>query len=155
MSEPAPKRLPIVDVFEMLRSERAYQDHLIEQGQMPNPSRSVGEFIPILNHYVRRVEEKWAGGKDCMVDIRKMTAVGVACLEQHGSAESKNPMRKVLMEARNESVKERPQIDFVEFLSQLVQEHRDSNGIAVREMLDTLGDHMDNFRTLRDTGAAS
>lgn len=83
--------ITLEEVFEVIRSERAYQKFKISENTLPNPDKSLGEYALLLQYYVSRVTTKWAKGEPSLQDIRKIAAISVACMERYGSMNLVNP----------------------------------------------------------------
>lgn len=67
-------------VYAAINEERDYQDNL-KKG-----TRSVGDELCLLARYVRKAQDDLTqNGKNAALDeVRKITAMGVRCLEDHG-----------------------------------------------------------------------
>lgn len=78
------------DVFHALNTERDYQDAgkgnaKRHQGM---PEMTPGEYILCMERCLNAAREAWYkpdGGAFCLEDIRKVTALGVACMELYGA----------------------------------------------------------------------
>lgn len=84
---------PRIEAFNVLDGERAYQEGLHKKtGQ--HPISLPGELI-LLRVYLRKAEEAYAatfgdpGERPTMDVIRKVTAIGLRCMENHGSIKRK------------------------------------------------------------------
>jgi RPA family protein len=72
------------EVFSLIDGERDYQDLRWKDSL----SRSVGDFLVYMDDYMRKAKERFTAveGTDEALDvIRKVTALGVACMEKHGA----------------------------------------------------------------------
>jgi hypothetical protein len=70
------------DVYKLLDGERAYQESL-----WPAP-HSVGDYLTMLRYYGRLADAAWtvnSGDQPALNVIRKITAIGVHCMEEHGA----------------------------------------------------------------------
>jgi hypothetical protein len=71
-------------VFDVLGSERQYQEHKWDDGK-----HEIAGYILIMEHYLARARAACVRDSvtnyDVLNEIRKATAVGVACMEQHGA----------------------------------------------------------------------
>ena len=72
------------NAFRAVELERNYQDSLIRE-RLP-----IGEEIALLLKYCHRALDKWTEDihdiqKDSLVEIRKLAAIAVRCLENHGA----------------------------------------------------------------------
>ena len=82
------------EVYAAIDSERWYQDHL-KKGRAANPTdgtrsieHSVGDFITMLSFYLREAQAAWTvnpGDGPATHSIRKIAAIAVNCMEQHGA----------------------------------------------------------------------
>ena len=73
------------EVYSRIDTERDYQD-LIWSGH----THEVGAYITMLRHYVTKAEQAWTenqGDTPALDVIRKITAIGVHCMEEHGVPE--------------------------------------------------------------------
>ncbi len=75
------------DVYKLIDGERDYQDSL-----WPTPAavphHSVGDYLIMLRYYGRLADAAWtanAGDAPALNVIRKITAIGVHCMEEHGA----------------------------------------------------------------------
>jgi hypothetical protein len=72
-------------VYNAIDSERDFQDR--KWGTVAEHPHEVGGWLTIMRQLLRDAEKAWASSADdytTTVEIRKVIAVGVACLEQHG-----------------------------------------------------------------------
>lgn len=80
------------NVIEAINTERDYQDSL--PGNLTDRYlHSVGESILLLEEYVQRAKQEWvnnAGDWDALDEIRKIAAIAVRCMEQHGAPRREN-----------------------------------------------------------------
>lgn len=73
-------------VFDVLASERAYQDR--KWGSIDQHPHEVGGWLMLMHVHLRKAQEAWASSGDdyaALLALRKVLAVGVACMEQHGA----------------------------------------------------------------------
>lgn len=93
-------KIPRSEVYDAIDSERDYQDTIwgagLSQGRDSEPEmggfRSVDEFALYLQGYVNDLvaqRSKYASTETALDTIRKITALGVHCMEWHGA-----PLRK-------------------------------------------------------------
>lgn len=79
-------------VYSAIDGERAYQDERpLSVGD--GKTKSVGEHIVLLQHYQHKAVEAWTdnqGDREALEVIRKVAAIAVRCMEEHGA-----PMRQV------------------------------------------------------------
>lgn len=78
------------DVYKAVDGEREYQD--AGEGNSPDGEQGVPEFLLALDLYVRKAVKAWHKGGDGRDEatlhvVRKVTAIGVSCMEQHGAPE--------------------------------------------------------------------
>jgi hypothetical protein len=77
------------DVFNVIEGERAYQDAGTgNAARHEEKAMSVGEFILCMEEYCAKERAAWckAGGvTPSLHEIRKVTALGVHCMELHGA----------------------------------------------------------------------
>jgi len=74
-------------VYEIIDSERAYQDKL-PKIRTDGRKHTVGEFLIMMQHYMNRAVEHWTlTPSDAMAldDIRKIAGICVKCMEEHGA----------------------------------------------------------------------
>lgn len=70
------------EVEQAVRLERAYQDE-----RWGTEKKSVAAFLTYMRHWLTQAERdatKESGDHDALNQIRKVTALGVACMEQNG-----------------------------------------------------------------------
>ena len=87
-------KTPRKEVYKQIDKERDYQDKLLSDFWA---THTLGEFILMLDQYVHKAQKKWnyherdeEGYMLCIHDIRKIAAIAVRCMEQHGA-----PKRKI------------------------------------------------------------
>lgn len=71
-------------VYQILSGEREYQENLWGDSSQS----SVGEFLLYMQDYMNQAINEVTRNPNALsalVTIRKITALGVACLEQHGA----------------------------------------------------------------------
>lgn len=79
------------EVYAAIDTEREYQDHIWPQseGAELSPPHTVGEDILLLDEYVQRARALWTEEpkpeSDTLNFIRKIAAIAVRCMEQHGA----------------------------------------------------------------------
>jgi hypothetical protein len=89
---PAPAPTPVNEdrqrqdkVITEVLAERNRQD--ARWGTIGEHPHEVGAWLTIMEHYLTRAKKAWvetSGDRDALREILKTTAVGVACMEQHG-----------------------------------------------------------------------
>lgn len=77
-------------VYSVIDEEREYQIAGLGSAlRLPSqPDMTPGEFILCMERCLAEAREAWYkpnGGTGCLPDIRKVTALGVACMELHGA----------------------------------------------------------------------
>jgi len=82
------EKLTREEVFEKLSAERDYQEKRWESGlrERPDKEKDIGEWIIYMEFLLNAAKHQvyFLHSESAMSEIRKMTAVGVACLEIHG-----------------------------------------------------------------------
>lgn len=71
-------------VYAIIDGERDYQDK--KWGTIIQHPQQVGSFLTLIRTLLAKAETEWANSSSDAValeQIRKLTAVGVACMEQH------------------------------------------------------------------------
>jgi hypothetical protein len=73
------------DVYQSLDSERTYQDKWWG-GPMHDKNHSVADFILFMEHHIQKAKDILydTNKGNVMDEVRKVTALGVACGEIHG-----------------------------------------------------------------------
>ena len=75
-------------VFAIIKGEREYQDEQQEDGRFEKEVHTVGEEILLMKVYLDKAMAKYAkyyGDAPALHAIRKVTALGVRCMENHGA----------------------------------------------------------------------
>jgi len=73
------------DVFNAITDERVFQDR--KWGTVEQHPHEVGSWLTIMRQLMNDADKGWMsnrGDEAALDDIRKVVAVGVACMEQHG-----------------------------------------------------------------------
>lgn len=80
------------EVYAAIDSERNYQESFIEKDptrcDSSLPEHSVGDYLTMLTTYVRKSQDGWtlnAGNSVALDEIRKIAAIAVHCMEDHGA----------------------------------------------------------------------
>jgi hypothetical protein len=86
--------LTFEEVVERVKAEREFQDSCVSKyfahyGKRSalDPSRSVPAEILMMGEYIHRAQKAWTEGKtdeEALAAIRKVTAMGMRCLQYHG-----------------------------------------------------------------------
>ena len=77
------------EVYKAIDGERDYQDSL-KGIRSDGTKRSVGDYLIMMDHYLNHGKEFFAvnpGFKMVLPDIRKIAAIAVRCMEEHGAPE--------------------------------------------------------------------
>ncbi len=80
------------EVYKLIDNERDYQDRLgPDRTELPpTHPREVGESLTMMATYFRRAQDGWteqAGNEAALDNIRKIAAIAVRCMEDHGAPE--------------------------------------------------------------------
>ncbi len=82
-------KLAINAVFDLVETEREFQDH--KHGPIASNPHTVGEWILIMEAELQEAKValiKGGKGRDSVLyEVLQVVAVGVACIEQHGMRE--------------------------------------------------------------------
>lgn len=73
------------NIFEIINEERNYQDD--KWGDINVHPHEVGAWILIMESLLSDARKAWqskSGDIDALIEIRKVVATGIACMEQHG-----------------------------------------------------------------------
>lgn len=76
-----------VEVYEAIDGERDYQDRL-GPDRTDGHRHTVGDYLVLLDHYVTKAGDAWvssAGDASALDQIRKIAAIAVHCMEDHGT----------------------------------------------------------------------
>ncbi len=71
------------EVYEAIDTERDYQDK-----QWNGHTHEVGAYLTLLRTYLREAEESWSrsdGDRAALHSIRKIAAIAVHTMEEHGA----------------------------------------------------------------------
>lgn len=74
------------EIFERITQERDYQDHMCSLNNLPT-NLSIDAELLMLKHYIDKaisIRTKDPHDRPALSEIRKITAIGVRCLETHG-----------------------------------------------------------------------
>lgn len=90
MSKKSKPTYRVKSVLRALCTERAYQEK-----KWGEPNHSTGEWLMIMRKVLADAERAWQAGHgthdEIMNEIRQLTAVGLAAMEQHGAPERTGP----------------------------------------------------------------
>ena len=89
------RRTSRVRVYQAIDSERIFQDSFAISDREYHETHTLGEFILMLNQYAAQAMDKWThhkdkdggGFPDSLHEVRKIAAIAVRCMEQHGAPE--------------------------------------------------------------------
>jgi len=73
------------DVLSAIHDERVFQNR--KWGTVTDHPHEVGGWLTIMRKILTDADAAWAGNKGdigALDEIRKVVAVGIACMEQHG-----------------------------------------------------------------------
>lgn len=73
-------------VYKAIDGERDYQDSL-GCDRTDGSDKTVGDYITMLSTYQRRAADNWTnvpGNRAALHEIRKIAAIAVRCMEEHG-----------------------------------------------------------------------
>jgi len=82
------------DVYTAIDTERNYQDKFVLPERRYYQTHTLGEFILMLGQYADQARAKWTSHKDgdspdefppSLHEVRKLAALAVRCMEQHGA----------------------------------------------------------------------
>ncbi len=94
----------IGEVFPAIHGERVYQDR--KWGNPDQHPHEVGGYITLMRKLLNDAETAWCtsrGDIGALDELRKVVAVGVACMEQHGAVARKPEDFTALNNALNEA----------------------------------------------------
>lgn len=80
------------DVYRAIDTERDYQDSFVLPERQYYQTHTLGEFVLMLNQYAAQAMQKWTHHSDAgddypesLHEVRKIAAIAVRCMEQHGA----------------------------------------------------------------------
>jgi hypothetical protein len=74
------------DVLTAIHDERVYQNR--KWGTIAEHPHEVGGYLTLMRKLLRDAEDEWQskrGDISALDELRKVVAVGIACMEQHGA----------------------------------------------------------------------
>jgi len=77
------------DVYKLIDGERDYQDQL-PPNRTSGGDHTVGDYLVMLNSYLHEANHAWtmnAGDIPALDNIRKIGAIAIRCMEDHGAPE--------------------------------------------------------------------
>lgn len=93
------------DVEALVEAERAHQNVLLG-GRASNDPKTLSGNLLLLDHYVGKAVHEWAEQADpvhALDQIRKITAIAVRCLEDHGGLDGTGQARSEVYRAVRET----------------------------------------------------
>lgn len=91
------KKLSPVQVFDVIKSERVYQDRDLEQKEWDHKGRpSVEAELLLAEEYLLKARAAWqshSGSEECLDVMRKVAGVLVRCFENHGCPKRAPPAK--------------------------------------------------------------
>ena len=75
-------------VFDVIKGERVFQDGLQKSGKYETAVHTVGEEVLMVCHYADLAKKAWVenfGDQEALKVIRKIAALCVRCMENHGA----------------------------------------------------------------------
>ena len=78
------------EVYKAIDSEREYQESFVLPERQYYQTHTLGEFILMLNQYASQARRMWThhsdvGPPESLQEVRKIAAIAVRCMEQHGA----------------------------------------------------------------------
>lgn len=117
------------EVYQAVNTERDFQDSFVLPDRQYYQTHTLGEFILMLNQYAAQCQQKWThhsdkvdGYPESLHEVRKLAAIAVRCMEQHGAPLRELPKRAVKIDAEEED------LDLEEILQQLQQDPETDSG---------------------------
>ena len=86
------------EVLSALHDERVFQNR--KWGTTTDHPHEVGGYLTIMRKLLADADEAWSsnrGDEGALDEIRKIVAVGIACMEQHGPV-SRSPLAFVTLQ---------------------------------------------------------
>jgi len=96
-------------IFGVIVGERHYQDAQLEKGRFQEPVHTVGEELLLMKVYLDKAIAKYAGNfgdAPALHGIRKVAALAVRCMENHGALPRELTTLEVLDVAKEVKEKE-------------------------------------------------
>src|SRR4051812_9891121 len=93
------------EVYQAINTERDFQDSFVLPERQYYQTHTLGEFILMLNQYAAQTQQKWThhsdkvdGYPESLHEVRKLAAIAVRCMEQHGAPLRELPKRTKVVE---------------------------------------------------------
>lgn len=80
------KKEDIESIFQKIRDERDYQDHLCTIKEMPSEPTVEGELV-MLKTYIDKAFEVWTknpNDQPALSEVRKIAGIAIRCLQNNG-----------------------------------------------------------------------
>lgn len=117
------------EVYQAINTERDFQDSFVLPERQYYQTHTLGEFILMLNQYAAQAQQKWThhadkvdGYPESLHEIRKLAAIAVRCMEQHGA-----PLRE--LPKRTKVVEDDDVVDLESILEQLKGDPETDEGV--------------------------
>jgi hypothetical protein len=75
------------EVYKVIDGERKYQNSL-KGNRTDGSPKTVGDYLVMMDYYLAHAKEAWTanpGIKMVLPDVRKLAAIAVRCMEEHGA----------------------------------------------------------------------
>lgn len=79
--------IPRLEVYDAINSERTHQDNKWG-GHKHDAAHSLGDWLVYIDYHLTQAKAALStdtNGQRALASIRKISALGVACMEQHGA----------------------------------------------------------------------
>jgi hypothetical protein len=81
------------EVYAAIDGERDYQDNGLGNSRTERSEKTVGDYCTMMQHYQNELVKQWtlnAGDSYALDVMRKIAAIAVHCMEDHGFIKRKN-----------------------------------------------------------------
>jgi len=92
--------IPREDVYAAIDTEVEYAESFVAPERKYYSTHTLGEFILMLNQYAAQAQQKWThhsdvadGFPESLHEVRKIAALAVRCMVQHGAPKRELPER--------------------------------------------------------------
>jgi hypothetical protein len=116
------------EVYQAVNSERDFQESFVLPERQYYQTHTLGEFILMLNQYAAQCQQKWThhadkvdGYPESLHEVRKLAAIAIRCMEQHGA-----PFREIPKKLK--VVEEDDSVDLESILEQLKNDSETDEG---------------------------
>ena len=91
------------EAYQAINGERDFQDRFVIPARLFRKTHTLGEFIALISQYADQARAKWTrepddypagridGFPESLHEVRKIAALAVSCMEQHGSPRRLTP----------------------------------------------------------------